>query len=59
MFSLECLFLSVNNQHVSVTDACRQLEDAGHISVLLVWVELDVGFRDSPHWVNIEHTADL
>lgn len=38
-------FLLANNLLVSVTDACRRLEDVGHTSVLSVWVGLDVAFR--------------
>lgn len=46
----DCFFycLSVNNLLVSVTGACRRLEDVGHTSVLSAWVELDVAFRVWP-----------
>ncbi|TNN61910.1 F-box only protein 41 [Liparis tanakae] len=43
---------AVNSLLVSVTDACRRLEDAGHTSVLLVWAGLDVAFRGWPHSFN-------
>lgn len=39
------LSLVANNLLVSVTDACRRLDGAGHTSVLLVWGGLDVAFR--------------
>lgn len=42
------LSLLANNLLVSVTDACRRLEDVGHTSALSVWVGLDVAFRDWP-----------
>lgn len=42
----DCILSSLaNNLLVSVTDACRRLEDVGHTSVPLVWAGLDVAFR--------------
>ena len=47
--NMDCILsLLANSQLVSVTDACRRLEDVGHTSVLLVWAGLDVAFRGWP-----------